>query len=328
MRAAGLSTFALLGLHTFSAQGETTCHTNEPLTTWSATDLSKLHDALVGPVVDLCNKGLQAENEVIIFEAGDVTFEITRDGNVQDAEDCKTAFAAIITQCIGGQNAGGGEVDSKKGVIYEIYHTGPDQPASEDFHIEGRDQGDFDVKGDVFDDFSELIKRDSPDSSPDSSLEARAPKGGKAKKPKAKPAPKPKPESNPKLKATPKPKATPKLKSDKATKTSSSVNVGPTKTCKQLVELASKEKKSIRPEARDIEIHDALEGHDGYVGSMATIQKRKVKKGMACGIVFNALGYPEAKHKKLVCISSEYPIEFGFANQRPENRQILWIQRT
>jgi hypothetical protein len=116
MRAAGLSTFALLVLHTVGVQGETTCHTNNPLTTWSATDLSKIHDALVGPVVDLCNKGLQAGNEVITLEAGDVTFETTRDRSVQGADDCKAAFAAIIAQCIGGQNAGGGEVDSGEGL--------------------------------------------------------------------------------------------------------------------------------------------------------------------------------------------------------------------
>jgi hypothetical protein len=153
MWAAGLSTFALLVLHTVDVQGETTCHTNNPLTNWSATGLSKIHDALIGPAVDLCNKGLQAGNEVITLEAGDVTFEITRNGSVQGAEDCKAAFTAIIAQCIGGQNTGGGEVDSIEGVMYEIYHTGPDQTSSEDFSIEGRDRGDFVIEDYVLDEF-------------------------------------------------------------------------------------------------------------------------------------------------------------------------------
>lgn len=291
MRAAGLSTFALLGLRTVGVQGEITCHTNNPLTNWSVTDLSNVYDAIIGPVVDLCNKGLLAENAIITLEAGDVTFEITRDGSVQGAEDCNAAFAAIFVQCIGGQNAGGRKVDSGEGVMYEIYYAGPDQPTSKEFSIEGRDQGDIVIEDDVLDSFWGLIKRDSPDSS----LEARAPKGGKVKKPNAKPTPKPKP------------KPTLKSKSGKATKTSSSIKAGPTKTCKQLIALASKEKKSIRPEARDIDINDALEERDGHVGSMATIQKRATKKGMACKIVFNALGYPNEGHKKLVCIFGGFP---------------------
>jgi hypothetical protein len=141
------------------------------------------------------------------------------------------------------------------------------------------------------DEFQGLIKRNSPDSS----LEARAPKGGKVKKPKANPAPKPKP------------KPTPKSKLDKATKTSSSVKAGPTKTCKQLIALASKEKRSIRLEARDIDIHDTLEERGGHVGSMVTIQKRRPKKGTACDIEFNALGYPPENHRKLVCFFGGLP---------------------
>jgi len=174
MRAAGLSAFAaLLGLHTLGVQGETTCHTDHPRANWSVADLAKLQDALAGPVVELCNKGLvPEENEIVTHVVGDVTFEIVRPDATQDAKECKEAFADIVKQCIEGSNVGG-EVMSESGVAYEVFHAiAGDDDEEED--LEARDSAFMDVGKDELDELLELLGKGQK-------LEARK---GKAKKPK------------------------------------------------------------------------------------------------------------------------------------------------
>jgi hypothetical protein len=302
MRVTGLSAFAaFLGLHTLGVQGGITCNTDHSLANWSVVNISKLQDALSGPVLDLCNRSLDpGKNEVITHEAEGVIFQITRE-TTQSAEECKTSFATIIAQCIDGRNVDGGEVDSKSGVVYEIYHYGPEHDDREpgEFHIKARDVVDFEHgngehEHDGFADLLEMIGHDS-------SFEARAPKGGKAKTPKAKPKPAP-PKPAPKPKPKPaKPKPT-KPKPTPKSKTSSSVKAGPTKTCKQIYALASK------PERGAV----VQRGFDTYVGGMSHIEARVAakttpKKGSACKIGrFNALNYP--KQVDLVRISFSSPL--------------------
>jgi hypothetical protein len=174
MRAAGLSAFAaLIGLHTLSVQGETTCHTDHPRTNWSVADLAKLQDALAGPVVELCNKGLvPEENEIVTHVVGDVTFEIVRPDATQDAEECKEAFANIVKQCIEGSNVGG-EVMSEGGVAYEVFRASADHDDEEE-DLEARDGAFMDIRKDELDELLEILGKGQK-------LEARK---SKAKKPK------------------------------------------------------------------------------------------------------------------------------------------------
>jgi cell division septation protein DedD len=282
MRAARLPAFAaLLGLHILGVQGETTCYTDDLLTNWSVDDLSRLQGALVGPVFDLCNKGFTpGEDEVLTQQVGDVSFAIVREATAQDGADCKSAFSTIIKQCVIGQKVGGGVIESLSGngVLYEVSHANAVHEKLEGSHVDVRDEDKFDVEEGHLDGFMDLVGHDS-------SLETRAPKGGRAKTPKAKPkTPKPKPKpKTPTAKPKPKVSKAPKSKPAKASKTTSSAKPLATKSCDQLYAMALASRINEKPLAR----------RAGFVGSMAHIEKRNQKDGTACGIELNALDYPE-----------------------------------
>jgi hypothetical protein len=66
-------------------------------------------------------------------------------------------------------------------------------------------------------------------------------------------------------------------------KTSSSAKNGPTKTCKQIYDLAKKRAKKSASKARG----------EGYVGGMALLEKRTGKDALGCDIRIKALAYPD-----------------------------------
>jgi hypothetical protein len=291
MRQAGLVALAaLLNLPSFLVNAETRCHTSQSPTDGFVANHFELHDALAGPVADLCTIGLHpGTDEVISHLVGDVIFNIARNKTAQDAKECTAAFALIVSQCIGGQNVGGRQIDGD--IVYEVHHIadniGPGAISSILERAATQGLGEKDSNG-----FSNTFGRDLL-------LDSRAPKAGKVKaKPKPKPKPKPTTKPKPKPKTTSKPKSTPtpkpvsKSKSIKATKTSSSVKPGATKTCKQMhaLMLANQKKSGI------------LAAREGFVGSRLSIEKRADKSTKACGISVDALPYPEKSN--MVCTPS------------------------
>jgi hypothetical protein len=92
-----------------------------------------------------------------------VTFKVKRERSAQYAEDCKTAFASIVLQCIGRQNFASGLVRNEvEGVVYEVYHV------SDGFVHEHEDNPEH-----------VLQERDQNDPGRDNSLETRMPKSNK-----------------------------------------------------------------------------------------------------------------------------------------------------
>jgi hypothetical protein len=287
MRTAGLSIFTtLLGLHALSTQAQTACHANNPLT-WSISDLDKLQDVLKGPVIHLCSRGIEHEgDEIITYETKALSFQISRT-ITQSFEECKASFATIINQCIAGMNVGGGVVEGKDGVFYEIFDSSREDDGSKKFRFEKRSARDLKVDGEN-DDFGDLME-----SQVHGNLDTRAPKV-KAKKPAAK-KPATKPQAN-KPKPTLKPAAKTKSQSVKASKTSASIKADPTKTCDQLYALAiaSREKEALGDQKRGAEAKS-----QGFVGSRIQIERRASKSALACRTNIKALNYPDAR--EMVC---------------------------
>jgi hypothetical protein len=132
MRTTGLSALAALSrLHFLSANAAVTCHTDHPLTSWSVSDLSKLKDALTGPVTGICSN--TERDEIITHEPEGIIFQITRT-TAQSQDECMAAFSGIIAQCIISQNVEGGEIDGANGTIYSIYHGNLKHDEFEEFH--------------------------------------------------------------------------------------------------------------------------------------------------------------------------------------------------
>lgn len=296
MRTAGLSVSAvLLGLHALSVQAQTACNTGHTFT-WSISDLSKLQYALKGPVIHLCARGIEIEGDkVITYETSTLSFQISRT-IAQSLEECKTSFATIIGQCIEGMNVNGGVVEGKDGVFYEIFNRGVGDDGTKEFRFEKRSTGDLESENEDHD-FGDLME-----SLAYGSLDARAPKV-KAKKPTTKKPATKKPEVK-KPTPTPRPATKTKSQSVKASKTSSSIKTGPTKTCDQLYELAvaSREKAALIDSKREVETKSR-----GFVGSRIQIEKRaSQKRTLACGVTFNALKYPNAR--QMVCVPSIFDL--------------------
>ena len=291
MRAAGLFAFAAhLGLHILGVQGVITCHADHSLTNSFSTDLLKLQKALDGPVADLCNKGLALKvdkDKVLAYIDGNAVFKIERSETAQDAEECKTAFSAIISRCISDQLVRGGLFRAVGGrVLYEISYV---------------DAGN--------DDFVDLIQHNEV-------LEARAKKPAKkatknpTKKPTKKPAKKPtkKPEQKP-TKPSSKPSGKPTRNPPvKPSKTTASAKPTPTKTCKKLyAEAVAASKNAALTEKRE----ESLTKREGFSGSRVHVEKRSSPKdGKACKVVLNALNYPDKK--EMVIPLRNYTLNFTF----------------
>jgi hypothetical protein len=296
MRTAGLSvSVVLFGLHALSVQAQTACNTDHTFT-WSISDLSKLQDALKGPIVHLCARGIETEGDkVITYETRTLSFQISRT-IAQSLEECKTSFATIIDQCIESMSVDGGMFEGKGGVVYEIFNRSFEDDGTNEFRFEKRSTGDLEIEEEDggFGDLMESLAYGS--------LDARAPKI-KAKKPTTKKPATKKPEVK---KPTPTPKPATKTKSQqvKASKTSSSIKAGPTKTCDQLYALAvaSREKSALIDQKRGVEAKSR-----GFVGSRIHIEKRASSKTtLACDVDLKALGYPTAR--QMVCVPSIFDL--------------------
>ncbi|KZM21037.1 chitinase [Ascochyta rabiei] len=59
-----------------------------------------------------------------------LVFELHRGKVVQDAKECQSAFAAIISQCIEAGNVFGGESHAEEGTTYLVYSSSPDDHRS------------------------------------------------------------------------------------------------------------------------------------------------------------------------------------------------------
>lgn len=288
MRTAGLfSPATLLSLHILSANAEPICRYDHPLATLSVTHLSSLQAVLEGPVTKLCNQFSNAKgNAVISHKAEGVTFQITQ-GATQSIEECRTSFAVIITQCVGSKNLDGGEVIGMDGVTYQVYH--------DDDFVKERD-----------------VQEDEDDLKGSRNLEARA---GKPPKSPTKPPPKTPAKEDPKSFPIGKPKPAPVMPKPSPTPSSSN-NATPTKSCKQIYEIAFAdvvaEDSELQKEERQLDSAEAVARRDFYVGSMTglssmmNLDKRTKKEGKGCGFnKFTALDYPEPT--KMVCLRTSNP---------------------
>ncbi|KAJ4298083.1 hypothetical protein N0V90_005982 [Kalmusia sp. IMI 367209] len=264
MRAAVLSAFTvLLGLYVPGSLGSTLCHSDHPLDNWSTTKLSFIKDALDGPIALLCKESLNpGYNNEITHEVGDIMFAVSRKNFAQDAIECKTAFASIVSKCISGEEVAGGVFKGADGLLYEIFDF-RDEEDGDETHITARAPG-------------------------------RESKARPRPAPKSRPKPAPKPDSKPQSKPKPKPKPEPKPSTKpKPSKISSAATIGPTKTCRQINALMLAKANRIAPAVtRD----EGGAGDNEFVGSRLSLERRggdKSTKG--CGVDISALKYPTQK---------------------------------
>jgi hypothetical protein len=140
----------------------------------------------------------------------------------------------------------------------------------------------------------------------DGVLLARANKPKKPKPFKA-PASKPAPKPAPKPAVSPKPVPDSSKPSKSKTITSStpkptgSAKPIPEASCKEIIRLAALSNTSPRG-LQEFEENDT--SRRPYTGGMANLAKRTAKTGKACGMKFNADGYPESDHALMVLLSN------------------------
>lgn len=288
MRVAGISALtAHLSLHALSAYAAD-CYSDNRVTDWSVTDVSKLQGTLSELVTDLCKSTPSTHNDrVSTHEVGNVAFHVVHPPtqSLDYFEECKDSFVNIISQCVSDLSFDGGEAKGVNGTIYKV-------------------------------DFEESAGK---------KLEARRARGGRTRtaRPKKTRPKKTRPKKTTPKKKTPKkttpkkttpkkthpkrpktrkphsPKtATKKTRTHKPTKTSSSVRTKPTKSCKQIYALAAKEAKTeaLKNEkgAKALTIREDTSGVNIF-------EKRTAKPGSStCAFrIMNALDYPDVS--EMVC---------------------------